>query len=408
MGKKFDEIQNNPEFAALQEIEGIDAASLMEQAGGPPADPVPPVPGADPVPPVPDPVPPVPGADPTPPVPDPIPPVPGADPTPADPASPPHDGFLKEIFGDRYKTMDEAKSANIGATLDEAISLREANADLTAKLDAKPKTNFATDEVALFNEFIRETGTNNYGVFNKINNADVATMEPMEALVTKYVLDHPEQSGKEPQIRKYFEKKYNVDPDQVDEDDLAVNKIGMEADGATAKRNLQELKEKLKVPEAPEDPAKPKEMTPEAKATLKTGWNNVGKNVSTALSKLKVPIKNGKDPLLDYEISEAEQGEITEFVENYAVENQMELNETNVKTISTMVYNQLMINKLPDIVHSVFEKARSLTEEQVHSIYSNPSPARNIDTPPGTPPVQQTDQEKMEDEIFNAEMDAMT
>jgi hypothetical protein len=65
----------------------------------------------------------------------------------------------------------------------------------------------------------------------------------MEALVTKYVLDHPEQSGKEPQIRKYFEKKYNVDPDQVDEAELEVNKLGLDADGASAKKALQEIKD---------------------------------------------------------------------------------------------------------------------------------------------------------------------
>lgn len=400
MAKKFDEIKNDPEFAALQDIEGIDPASLMEQAGGEPAtpvaDPVPPVPGQDPI------------ADPVPPVPDPTPTITGGDPVPpvADPASPPHGEFLKEIFGDRFKTVDEAKQANIVGSLDEVASLREANADLTTKLDAKPKTNFANDEVALFNEFVKETGTRDYGVFNKINSAEVATMDSMEALVTKYVLDHPEQSGKEPMIRKYFEKKYSVDPDQVDEADLEVNKLGMDADGASAKKALQEIKDKLKVPEPTQEPSEPKEMTPEAKATLETGWNNVGKNVSSALSKLQVPIKNGKEPLLDYEVSESEQKEITEFVQKYAVENQMELNETNVRTVSTMVYNQLMINKLPEIVHSVFEKARSMTEEQVHSVYSNPSPERNNDTPPGTPDTVQTDAEKVQDEIFNAEMDA--
>jgi len=313
---------------------------------------------------------------------------------------------LKEIFGDRFKTVDEAKSANIVGVLDEVATLRQEKATWEEKLAAKPKTNFANDEVALFNEFVKETGTHDYGVFNKINSAEIATMEPMEALITKYVLDHPEQSGKEPQIRKYFEKKYNVDPEQVDDAELEVNKLPMVADGATAKKDLQELKEKLKVPEVADDPSTPKEMTPEAKATLESGWNSVGQNVSTALAKLSVPIKNGKEPLLDYEVSESEQKEISDFVKGYAVENQMELNKDNVKMVSTMVYNQLMINKLPDIVHSVFEKARTLTEEEVHAIYENPSPDRNKDQPPVTPTPPLSEEEEIQDEIFNAEMDA--
>jgi len=392
-----EEIERNPEFMALQDIEGIDPAELLKQAGGdPPADPPP---GDPPAPPA---TPPVPPADPPPG----DPPAPPATPPVADPDPSPPDALLNEMFGGRFKSVDEVKNANIPGILDEVATLRQEKADLTSQLELKPKTNFANDEVALFNEFVKETGTRDYGVFNKINSAEVATMDSMEALVTKYVLDHPEQSGKEPQIRKYFEKKYNVDPEQVEEADLEINKLGMDADGATAKKALQEVKDKLKVPEPSQEPSKPKELTPEEKATLQTGWNNVGKGVSSKLAKLSVPIKNGKDPLLDYEVSESEQKEITDFVQNYAVENQMELNETNIRQVSTMVYNTLMINKLPEIVHSVFEKARSLTEEQVHAIYANPSPAKNNDTPPATPDPVQTDLEKQQDEIFNAEMDA--
>jgi len=381
------EISRNPEFDALKDIEGIDTANLMSQAGLTPKE--------------------------TPPV------IAKQEAAPTiveqgiqeaiaaqreDNSQEQRNGFLKEIFGDRFKTVDEAKQANISGILDEAAVLRRDKADLEAKLNLKPKTNFANDEVALYNEFVRETGTKDYGVFSRINNAEVATMDSMEALVTKHILDNPNLAGKEANVRKYFEKKYNVDPDLVDEDDLAINRIGMEADGATAKRSLQSLKEKLKVPEPIIDVQKPKALTPEEKTKLQAGWGNIGEQVSTALGKLKVPIKNGKDSLLDYEISDSEKKEITEFVKGYAVENQMELNETNVKTVSTMVYNQLMINKLPDIVHSVFEKARSLTEEQVHSLYENPSPARNNDMPPTTRHISQTDEDKIRDDIFNAEM----
>ncbi|MDA3806302.1 MAG: hypothetical protein PF440_00170 [Thiomicrorhabdus sp.] len=393
MNEKQRNLENNPEFEALKKLEGLDQDSLMEQAGLAPAKP--PVEDDAPTPPAPvddaggvD----AGGVD-----------TPATD-KPADVVPEQRDDILKEIFGDRFKTVDEAKQANISGLFDEAESLREAKADLEAKLSVKPKTNFANDEVALYNEFVKETGTKNYGVFSKINTADVSTMDSMEALVTKYTLDHPEFTGKEENIKKYFEKKYNVDPDLVDEEDIAVNKIGMEADGSIAKKSLQSLKEKLKIPEPQEDEAKPEVLSPEELSTLQKGWNNVGQQVSTALEKLKVPIKNGKESLLDYEISDSEKKEITDFVEKYAVENQMELNDNNVKIVSSMVYNQLMINNLPNIVHSVFEKARSLTQEQVHSLYENPSPNRNNDAPPPSAESAQSDEEKMKEAIFNAEM----
>jgi hypothetical protein len=56
-------------------------------------------------------------------------------------------------------------------------TLRKEKTELESKLELKPKTNFANDEVALFNEFVKETGTRDYGVFNKINSAEVATMD---------------------------------------------------------------------------------------------------------------------------------------------------------------------------------------------------------------------------------------
>jgi hypothetical protein len=101
---------------------------------------------------------------------------------------------------------------------------------------------------------------------------------------------------------------------------------------------------------------------------LQSGWKDVGSEVSTVLEKLKVPIKNGKEPLLDYEISEADKKEITDFVQRYAVENQLELNDTNKTMMAYMVRNQLIMTKLPEIVHSVFEKARSLTENSPLSL----------------------------------------
>jgi hypothetical protein len=392
---KEKDFMNNPEFDALKDVEGVDANKLIETATGEKPEesgdepPKPEGQGGD--------EPPKPegqgGDEP-----------PGTQKKDEPPVPSSQDDILKEIFGDRFKTIDEAKQANINGVLEEVESLRQAKIDLESQLSTKPKTNFANDEVALYNEFVKETGIRNYGVFEKINSAELANMDPMDALVTKHLFDHPELSGKEALVRKRFEKKYNVDPDQVDEETLELNKLDMETDGGSAKQALQELRGKLKIPEPAAEEEKPKELSPEEKSKLQDAWGNIGQQVSKALEKLKVPIKNGKESLLDYEVSESEQKEIRDFVASYAAENQMELDETNVRTVSHMVYNQLMMNKLPDIVHSVFEKARSLTEEEVHSLYENPSPSRNTDTPPGPTETPKGDAEKTQDDIFDAEM----
>jgi len=325
---------------------------------------------------------------------------------PATPAPDQGELLLKEIFGDAFTTVDEAKGANIPGLLEEVKTLRQEKTDLTSKLESKPKSDFADDEVALYNVFVKETGIKDFGSFKKIHQSDVANMNPVDALIVRHVLENPGVDYDEGKLRRFFERKYNYDPElkgQGDEDNDHAEML-LNEDAQRAKRSLKEVKDKLIVPETSYEEPPVKELTEEQKGALTQGWGGVGAKVSKGLAKLQVPIKNRKEALLDYEISEQEQKEVTDFVTQYAVENRMELNQQNVQTVSTMVYNQLMINKLPEIVHSVFEKARSMTEAEIHALYENPSPARNTDTPPAEPESQLSEEEKQQEEIFKAEM----
>jgi hypothetical protein len=396
MAEERDDLKGNMEYEALKDM--IIDPQNPNPDGEPPAG-TPPAGGETP-----------PAGAGTPPVGSETPPAGGETPPagtpPATPAPDQGELLLKEIFGDAFTTVDEAKGANIPGLLEEVKNLRQEKTDLTTKLESKPKTDFADDEVALYNVFVKETGIKDFGSFKKIHQSDVANMNPVDALIVRHVLENPGVDYDEGKLRRFFERKYSYDPElkgQGDEDNDHAEMLLAE-DAQKAKRALKEVKDKLIVPE-PEFEAPPvKELTEEEKSALTQGWTGVGAKVSEALAKLKVPIKNRKEALLDYEITEQEQKEVNNFVTQYAVENQMELNEQNVKVVSTMVYNQLMINKLPEIVHSVFEKARSMTEADIHALYENPSPARNNDTPPGEPESHISDEEKIQEEIFKAEM----
>lgn len=313
--------------------------------------------------------------------------------------------MLKEIFGDSFTSVDEAKEANIPQVLEEVKTLRQEKADLEEQLKSKPKSDFVNDEVALFNVFVKETGINDYGVFSKLHQSDVANMDPMDALIVRHKMDNPGVSHQDGQLRKFFEKKYGYDPEleQGDEDNDYARML-IQTDAQKAKNALREVKDKLVIPEPQMEQPAAQPWSEEKKSEASQGWEDVGGKISNALAKLKVPIKNRKDALLDYEISQEEQKQITDFVKNYAVNSQMDLTQDNVKIVGAMVYNQLMVNKLPEIVHSVFEKARSLTQEEVHALYENPFPNRNQDTPPVSPESEISEEEKIQEEIFRAEM----
>jgi len=403
MAKKM---ERSDEFDALGDVEGIDTAKLLDQAGinqdPPPADPPP----ADPPPADPPPADPPTGRKTDPPPTDP----PSGGPPAGDP--PPSDpdllqaATLKEIFGEQFQTMDEIRNANIPSKLQELEALRQEKKDLEVRLETKPKTSFVNDNVALFNEFVKETGIDNYGVFSKLNASDTANMDPMDALVIDHVIKHPGLAGQEDVIKRNFERKYNVDPDQVEADELELNKISLISDGDGAKANLTALKEKLVVPEPSEGapPEGPKELSEEQKQSLQTGWGQIADRIGKELGSLNIPMKGLDQSLISYELGDELRTTAVQNAVKYCVENRMEFNEANVTDVAGMMYNQLMIQELPNIVHSVFEKARSLTTDQVSKMYENPSPSRNNDQPPVPPAGTQSDADKLGEEIFDAEM----
>jgi hypothetical protein len=294
--------------------------------------------------------------------------------------------MLNEMFGESYKTVEEVKKANIPASLQELATLRQKNQELEAQVKARPKHAFANDDIAKMNEFVRETGIKDVGIFNRLSVADIANMEPMDALVLQHIIDNPSLAGKEPQVRKYFETKYNVDPKKVEagdltQEELEVNQIGIHSDGSKAKDKLSTLKGKIKMPEVPADePGKKVKWTPEVEATQKAGWNTVNERMMAEFSTIPITLKGSKEPIVNFVLPEEAKKVLLSNALDYVVSNQLEVNEANVKSVAQSMYSDLRLSMQDDIVHAVFERARSLTEKEYLEKYHNPS-KKNTDTP---------------------------
>jgi hypothetical protein len=397
MAKKFEGRQDEVEM--LKGIDGIDLDSITQQITGEPT-PVTPPAGTPPVTDTPPATPPVAGTP------------PATTPKPGE-AGPPPDatGILKEIFGDQFTSVDDLKKKNIPEVLKEIATLRQQNQTLSAekeelsgKLNIKPKNNFANDDVALFNEFVKTTGNRSFDVFQRLNGKDVANMDDMDAIVLTRMLDNPGLSAKEPQLRKHVEKTYNVDPEQVSEEELEINKIGLAEDGYKAKLKLQELKGKLKIPE-PDQSAPPTTpvWTPEQENQAKAIWTAANKAMGEKLSKIPIFMPNNKEPFINFAIPEETQKAIETNALDFAVSNHMEANEENLTSVAKFMYSELIMRNLDHIAHSIFEKARSMTQEESLKFYHNPTPLGNGDQPPagrGEPDDEETQKKK----LFEAEM----
>lgn len=393
-----EEIDQNPDFKEMQDL-GFDigetvAAVVGDQGDPPPADPPP----ADPPPTDPPPT--------DPPIADP----PPTDPPPTVPPTPPREEIeqqiLSEMFGTAFKSVAEVKEAKVAEQLKELGTLREKNQTLEQQAIGRP-LGYANENIALFNEFVKKTGIVNYGAFNKLMNTEIDKLEDLDIMVMKEVLDKPALIGQEANLQKMFEKRYNLDPDQVDESELEINKLNLKSDAETARKALAETKTGIILPAAPDMPPAggASSLSPEQKEQHSKGWKEVTDKLATEWKAFPIIAEGSKDPLLTFEIPVESKQNLVKNAFDFCVENQLELNKENVAEIFGMMQRDMVIASLPKIIHSVAEKVRGMTGEEYDAVYHNPSLLVNQDAPPGQSQPTTRDQE-IED-IYMAEMDAM-
>ncbi len=326
--------------------------------------------------------------------------------------------MLNEMFGDQFKTVEDVKKANIPEALKELPTLRQKVQELTDSLAKKPKHSFASDDIAKFNEFARETGIKDASIFNKINATDVANMSAMDALVLQHIIENPSLAGQESTVRRYFERRYDldltkIDPKKVDSGDLTQeqldqnkldyesNLIGVTSDGNKAKAKLQELKGKIHMPEIPAEETPVKKWTPEIETKQKAAWSTVNEKMGETFSTIPILPKGWKEPIINFVLPEEIKKTVLKDALDYVVSNQLEVNEANVKIVAKAMYSDIKESCEADIYHAIFERARSMTEEEVLKTIHNPSP-KNSDTPPSKGEI--TTEEAEQQKAYNLEM----
>jgi hypothetical protein len=315
--------------------------------------------------------------------------------------------MLNEMFGEQFKTVEDFKKANIPGQLQELVNLRQKNQELETQVKAKPKHHYANDDIAKLDEFTRTTGIKDVGVFNKINVADLANMQPMDALVLNHIIENPSLAGKEQQVRRYFEKKYDVDPKQVEageltQEDLETNLIGLTSDGERAKTKLQELKGKIKMPEIIPDEKQEKvtKWTPEIEKEQTADWTKVNDSMVAEFAKISIPMEGSEEPIINFALPEETKTVILKNALDYAISNQMEINKANVTSIAKALYSEAILTNQGKIARAIFERARTVTEEEYLKKYHGAT-SKNDDKPPVQ--TEELTEEAKKEKAFQAE-----
>jgi hypothetical protein len=95
----------------------------------------------------------------------------------------------------------------------------------------------------------------------------------------------------------------------------------------------------------------------------------------------------------------------TEAINN-AVGKRMDASQENITSTAKFMYSEIIARNLDKILHTVFEKARSLSDKEVREKYHNPSPIKPEDSV-GKPVEQPDEKEEQAKKIFEAEMGRM-
>jgi len=256
------------------------------------------------------------------------------------------------------------------------------------QLRNQPKTVFANETIAGYNEFLKQhPKVENYGFYQKL--VALTPDDPAEALTAKYILQNPQYIGQEEKVKNHIMKEYKIDASLYTPEEVEFNLVRAKSEAENfVSQDLKNLREKIQAPPT----LKPEEIT-----ARETEWQ-------TALTKelptvIPIPMLNSKDnkveKLLDFEISNELRSEFVNLASKARAQLATVSDPAARKEIIRDYQQTMLFANMPKIVHAIKEKIEADTRAAVEAEYDNAGKLRadkkNLDTSKG--------QEKTWDEI---------
>lgn len=328
----------------------------------------------------------------------------------------------KEKFGDQSVDDVKAEMAKSKGFEERTVELQKLYDDSSAKLSQKLDP-WATPEMAELNQFVKETGISDTGLFKTLKGADLHSMEARKIMEINMAKDNPNLSQRD--IQEYIDDNYNQvkeNFDHIDDDDdrkrkeddqdraIRRGKTNLEIDANKARTILIDLQDKIK----------PVDLAAQAEATQKEyeekvqkateGWTpHIAKSIEGLRQyKIEIPGENGQtQELASFEVpadhlkvygNQAMQFAVNQGLDPNSVEGQTEVNR--------FIANMIIIDHKDQIVQKAVTAARAGMELEVEREISNPTgdklPVNSDQTPVHDPKPKTT--EDHEEEAFAGAM----
>lgn len=265
-----------------------------------------------------------------------------------------------ELFGDGINDWETAKAENTKRMQDYH--------DLRTKYDeisARPNNDFADDEVAEYNSFVKNTGIKDFNTFKQVKGAD-DNLDAIEAFVLKKVIENPDLRGKEDLVRRKIIKDFGLDEDLNSPDDIEMNQITLKEKSKEVYDWLKDMKGKLNVPKTD------KEALNKAVLEKESKWLEAAEKVINGVSKLQIPTySNGKVEILtDFDVKPEIAAEYkTAFAKAFSG---YDLNEQNVQAMESEFRDKFVARNLPHIVSHALAIQEAKLRQEFEDKYDGP------------------------------------
>ena len=262
------------------------------------------------------------------------------------------EGFEPKFFGEEFTDWDTVKT-EIPQRLSRLNELQQEVEALKSN-----QLEFASPEIAEFNNFAKNTGLADFGVFNQVK---TITPEgaPVDLMVLKQVMENPAYKGKEADLKAKIIKDYQIDPELYTQEEIELNNIKLIEDAKKAGEWLSELKGKMQVNAPDPEALKAKKLEREE------AWKTEIQTLVSKLDKLPVPIPNGDkfESLQDFVVKEEIRNRYIEPLLKGS--SGLELNDNNRQLVERQLRNELIVENLPYLI----DHAIKLKEAEINKAW---------------------------------------
>lgn len=308
-----------------------------------------------------------------------------AEPTPAPAPEPgvasPDYSFIEGLIEVEEKTPEKIREA-----------IQKTFTDYQEKIKAlseAPVKSFHSETVRQFNDFVKETGREDFGLFQKMQNLTVSKDDSIDKLVDvvvmKEIFDDPGKEAVRDALRQKLISDYTV---ELDEDSTANEK-------ALAELKRHELMKKAndaagefgqiltKIKEASPKPIDADALKLEKEERLKKWEPVVKENVENL--KIQIPkfeVKDGnikylEESLIDVNFDDKDKAEYASFFRSLvAANNAPEPSQEMLEQAHSYAFKETVFKKIPQLVADAYAKGIAETTKKTLEDADNPSALR--------------------------------